>query len=180
MRLAIVAAILTVTYVLLMEYRRINIEPISSWEKDPSADCAIVLTGGPGRVREGLSLLSRNMVKKLIISGVHPDVEFNELYPSWIYMGEIDEKDVVLERRSSTTYGNAQQSLPIVEALGCRDAVLVTSQYHMPRAYQTFVAAFPPGFPLIKHALTGGKTESSQAEIWVEVLKGLFYSVWAY
>jgi len=169
-----------VMYALFAEYRIIKLEPISAWEKDPSADCAVVLTGGAGRVREGLSLLARNLVKKLIISGVHPDVEFSDLYASWIYMGEINEKDVLLERRSSTTYGNAQQSWPLAEALGCRDIVLVTSQYHMPRAYQTFVGAFPQSFPIYKHALVASRSESSTEELAIEVLKGIFYSLWAY
>ena len=171
---------LIVLYFLWGEYRAITSQPISSWVKDPSADCAIVLTGGAGRVREGLSLLSRNLVKKLIISGVHPDVEFSDLYSSWIYMGDINEKDVLLERRSSTTYGNAQQSLPIVEAIGCREVIIVTSQLHMPRAFRTFVAAFPHGFPIYQHALAAGRTESTPTEVWVEVLKGIFYSLWAY
>jgi uncharacterized SAM-binding protein YcdF (DUF218 family) len=165
---------------MFLEYRKISTEPITSWDRDPSADCAVVLTGGPGRVREGLSLLSRNLVKKMIISGVYPDVEFDDLYSSWIYLGEVDEKDVILERRSTTTYGNAQQSLPIVEALGCRDVVLVTSQYHMPRAFKTFAASFPPNFPIYKHTLASNRAETNHLEVWMEVFKGMFYSLWAY
>jgi uncharacterized SAM-binding protein YcdF (DUF218 family) len=165
---------------MLLDYQKISSEPITSWEKDPSADCAVVLTGGAGRVREGLSLLSRNLVRKMIISGVHPDVDFDDLYSSWIFLGEVDEKDVLLEHRSTTTYGNAQQSLPIVEALGCRDIVLVTSQYHMARAFKTFVASFPPGFPIYRHTLAAGRSESNRVEIWTEVFKGIFYSLWAY
>jgi len=171
---------LMIFYRLFIEYKTVNSEPISSWQKDPNADCGVVLTGGPGRVREGLSLLSRGLVKKLVISGVHPDVEFSDLYSSWIYLGEIDEKDVILERHSTTTYGNAQQTLPIVEAWGCRDVVLVTSQYHMPRAFKTFVSAFPNQFPIYKHALPAGRSESSHMDVFIEVVKGIFYSLWAF
>lgn len=178
--LIILAFLTYLAYSLVVEYRRVVSEPISSWTSDPSADCAVVLTGGPGRVREGLSLLARNLVKKLIISGVNPDVEFQDLYNSWIFLGEIDEKDIALERRSTTTFGNAQQSLPIVEALGCRDIVLVTAQYHMPRAYKTFAGTFPIGFPIYKHTLVAGRSESGQSEIWTEVIKSVFYSFWAY
>lgn len=174
------ALLLLLSNLLFLNFREVTSEPITAWSSDPSADCAVVLTGGAGRVREGLSLLARNMVKKIIISGVHPDVEFSDLNSSLTYLGEIDEKNVLLERRSTTTYGNAQQSLPMVEALGCHDLVLVTSQYHMTRAYKTFVASFPSGFPIYKHTLAASRTESNLYEIWLEVFKHIFYSLWAF
>src|SRR5580658_8318424 len=109
-------------------------EPISAWTEDHKADCAVVLTGGPGRVREGFDLLAQGQVRKLIISGVHPKATLREIFPQWPFYGNLREEDVVLERRSATTYGNAQQSLPLVEALHCRNLVLITSHLHMHRA----------------------------------------------
>src|SRR5882672_1590713 len=91
-------------------------EPISAWVEDHKADCAVVLTGGPGRIREGFDLLAQGQVRKLIISGVHPRSTLREIFPQWPFYGGLHEDDVVLEKRSTTTYGNAQQSLPLVEA----------------------------------------------------------------
>lgn len=162
------------------EYQRVTGEPISSWKTDVSADCAVVLTGGSNRVREGFDLLSRGQVRKLIISGVYSNAQLREIMPLWPFYGTLQEKDVILDRRSSTTYGNAQQTVPLVEALGCRDIILVTSSVHMFRAFHTFQAAYPKDFPIYKHAVYSGRSESSLYDTSTEVLKSLFYSLWAY
>ena len=153
---------------------------MSSWVQDPTADCAVVLTGGFGRIHEGFSLLSRKLVKKLIISGVHPDVQMQDLYPAVVLMGDVNEQDVLLERRSQTTFGNAQQSLPLIEALACRDVVLVTSQLHMHRAYLTFRHVFPEDVKLIPHSIPTGHFEDTGLDVSLEVLKSVFYSFWAF
>jgi uncharacterized SAM-binding protein YcdF (DUF218 family) len=162
------------------EYQRVVSEPVSSWKTDVSADCAVVLTGGSNRVREGFDLLARGQVKKLIISGVYNNAQLREIMPLWPFYGTLQEKDVVLDRRSSTTYGNAQQTAPLVEALGCRDIILVTSSLHMSRAFKTFQAAYPKDFPIYKHAVYSGRNESSFIDTSTEVVKSLFYSLWAY
>jgi len=38
-------------------------EPVTAWAEDHRADCAVVLTGGPGRVREGFDLLAQRQVQ---------------------------------------------------------------------------------------------------------------------
>lgn len=162
------------------EYDLIKSEPVSSWTQDTTADCAVVLTGGSNRVREGFDLLYRGQVKKLIISGVYPNAELREIMPQMPFYGDINEKDVVLDRRSGTTFGNAQQTLPIIEALRCRDVALITSTLHMSRAYRTFKAAYPLDFPIYKHAVISSRSEVNAWEVSTEVLKSMFYAVWAY
>lgn len=162
------------------EYKKIQSEVVQSWTKTPIADCAVVLTGGAGRVREGFDLLANQNVKKLIISGVYSNARLREIIPVWALYGQLSENDVVLDRRSETTYGNAQQSLPIVEALKCRDILLVTSRVHMHRSYQTFRASYPENIYIQKHAIIGGRFQSSVWEVAFEALKSLFYSLWAY
>ncbi|WP_255490287.1 YdcF family protein [Bdellovibrio sp. KM01] len=162
------------------EYHQIEKEPMISWTKSQSADCAVVLTGGAGRVREGFDLLANQNVKKLVISGVYSNARMREIMPVWPFYGNLNENDVVLDRRSETTFGNAQQSLPIVEALKCRDILLVTSRLHMYRSYKTFRSAFPENIFIQKHPIVGGRYEPSVVEISFEALKSFFYSLWAY
>ncbi len=140
----------------------------------------MVLTGGAGRVREGFDLLANHAVKKLIISGVYNFAQLHELMPMWPLYGNLNENDVVLEKRSETTFGNAQQSLAIVEALKCRDVILVTSRIHMYRSYRTFRAAFPENIYLQAHSVVSGHYETLVWENAIEALKSLFYSLWAY
>lgn len=154
--------------------------PVTSWDEDVSADCAVVVTGGPARIQEGFDLLARHAVQKLIVSGVHPHAELREIFPKIAYYGEIRDQDVVLEKRSQTTFGNAQQTLPLVEALRCRDMVLITSRTHMYRTMRTFQAEFPPEFPIIPRAVVSGSIEPSMQNVLLESLKSLFYSFWAY
>lgn len=162
------------------EMRFIRTQSVSSWNEDVQADCAVVLTGGLNRVREGIDLLSRHSVQKLIISGVNPAADFKQIFPLWPYYGVLRDEDVILERRSLTTFGNALQTLPLVEALRCRDIVLITGRAHMRRALKTFRAEFPPGFSILPRAVSSGSLEQSRGEVAIEAAKSLFYSTWAY
>ena len=168
------------TWAFVRESNLIRQQAITSWSRDVSADCAVVLTGGSNRVREGIDLLSRKSVQKLIISGVNPQTDVKSMFSIWPYYGVVNFPDIILERRSETTYGNAQQTLPLVEALRCRDVVLITSRAHMRRALKTFAAEFPKGFTLIPRAVTSGPYEQPWTEVSIEALKSLFYSLWAY
>lgn len=162
------------------EISLIRREPISAWMDDHKADCAVVLTGGPGRVREGFDLLAQGQVRKLIISGVHPRATLREIFPQWPFYGGLHEEDVVLERRSGTTYGNAQQTLPLVEAMHCRSLVLITSQVHMRRAFKTFRQVYPSEFTLLTRSVSSGFVPARRWDVAVEAMKSLFYSLWAY
>ena len=162
------------------EHELILLEPVQSWTSTQTADCAVVLTGGPGRVKEGFDLLANRNVKKLVIAGVYSNARLREIMPQWAFYGNLREDDVVLDRRSETTYGNAQQSLPIVEALQCRDILLVTSRLHMYRSYRTFRAAYPENIYIQKRAMVGSRFEASVWEVNFEAMKSMFYSLWAY
>jgi uncharacterized SAM-binding protein YcdF (DUF218 family) len=163
-----------------IEYRAVTQTRPSSWYEDTEADCAVALTGGSGRVKEGVDLLYRGAVKKLIVSGVHPKVNWRQILPQWPFYGEAREENVVLERRSNTTYGNAVQTLPLVEALHCRSIAIVTSTWHMHRAYKSFRAIYPPDFPIAIHAVVSGNLNPDRTEVLLETFKSLFYSLWAY
>ncbi len=162
------------------QYTAIEFEPITAWTEDHKADCAVVLTGGPGRIREGFDLLAQGQVHKLIISGVHPRATLRDIFPQWPYYGTLHEEDVVLERRSATTYGNAQQSLPLVEAMHCHSLVLITSHLHMRRAFRTFRQVFPREMAIVTRSVSSGAVPPRGSDLVMETLKAMFYSLWAY
>ncbi len=154
--------------------------PREAWEQDIIADCAVVLTGGPGRVKEGLDMLVRKQVQRVIIAGVNPQVSLRDLYPQLALYPQVNEEEIVLERHSETTFGNAQQALPIVEALQCRDILLVTSYLHMRRAQRTFLAAFPEDIKVIPYGIAGSDFPPHFWDLFIEATKNWFYSLWAY
>ncbi len=176
----VASVLIFIGWAFLREARKILAQPVSSWTEDVNADCAVVLTGGPNRIREGVELLARRSVQKLIISGVNPQSGFRDIFAHWPFYRDIHEQDIILERRSRTTYGNAQQSLPLVEALRCRDVVVITSRSHMRRAMNTFRAEFPSGYPLIPRAVVSGSVQPGWGELATETVKSLFYSSWVY
>jgi len=182
-RLVLLVAILCFGFLTVLfgrEARRVTEFTANSWTEDQSADCAVVVTGGAQRIREGFDLLIRKSVQKLIISGVNPQVELRQLFPLWPFHGDLRESDVILEKRSQTTWGNAQQSLPLVEALRCRDLLLITSRLHMYRTYSTFRAEFPESISIYPRAVVPGAFEPEWHEVAGETAKSLFYSIWAY
>jgi uncharacterized SAM-binding protein YcdF (DUF218 family) len=145
-----------------------------------SVDCGVVLTGSVGRVREGFDLLEQGQIQKLIISGVHTQTTLKDLMPLWPYYPKVQDETVFLEKRSETTYGNAVQSLPLVQALQCRDILLITSELHMYRAYQTFRPVYPDNIVIFKHPVLYHRGRLSIIDEFVEVIKSLFYRPWAY
>ena len=152
----------------------------TAWTQASEADCGIVLTGGPGRIREGMDLLANKNIRKLIISGVNPNSDIKEIFPLWVFYPEVDEKDVVLEKRSETTFGNATQSLPLVEILGCQDVMIITSALHMYRSKRTFNRVFPKFIDIKTHMQARSGESDTAFDRLQETLKSLFYSVWAY
>jgi uncharacterized SAM-binding protein YcdF (DUF218 family) len=178
--LLIVLALIGIPYLLIREARLILSVEHNAWVEDQRADCAVVLTGGPNRVREGFSLLTQKRVKKLIISGVNKASSLREIFPELPYYGNISEEDVLLEKRSNTTYGNAQQSQALIEALKCSSVILVTSRWHMYRAERSFKSILPRDIRVYPRTIVHGSIEPEKADLYLETLKSLFYSLWAY
>ena len=173
--LLILVLISAITLLMVREVKRIRTHLPTAWLEDMTADCAVVLTGGPHRAREGLDLLAQKNVKKLIITGTNPTSDIRMIFPEWPYYGDIRENDVILEKHSQTTYGNAQQAQAIVEALGCNDLILITSQIHMYRAYRTFRVVFPSDYPIYQRAVVGDTYQPDLMRSLEEAFKALFY-----
>ncbi len=171
---------LIMLWFVLREANRIQSQDLNSWTEDVKADCAVVLTGGPNRLNEGMDLLAQGQVKKLIVSGVHPKSGFEQIFPNAYYYGTVEKDDVVLERRSESTFGNAEQSLSIGEALNCRNIILVTSYLHMYRSLKTFKASFPAEIEIYPRATIGMGYPPTRMNLFSESVKSLFYSIWAY
>lgn len=156
----------------------ISQQTVNAWTDEQQADCAIVLTGERHRLDEGFDLLYQGHVKKLIISGVNPSSYLEEIYPNIVFYGRIEPENIILEKNSKTTYGNAQQTLPLIEAMGCHDLILITSRMHMYRALRTFKANYPHNINIYSRATVG--REFTLNQLAFESFKSMFYSLWAY
>ncbi|MBI5233693.1 MAG: YdcF family protein [Deltaproteobacteria bacterium] len=106
-----------------------------------NVDVIVVLTGGSGRTEKGLDLLSAGRGRILVLSGVHMDADIDS-----IFFGKkgLDERsDIVLEKGSKSTYENAIELKRIIDQRGAKTMALVTSTYHMERAYLIFKRIMP-------------------------------------
>lgn len=168
--------ILLIVGFIVYESHLIASEPENLWgNSTSSADCGVVLTGASGRVREGFEFLAQKRINKLIVSGVYKEAKLNEIFPYSIYYPEVNLNDIYLEKRSETTFGNARHSLSLAEALKCRDVLLITSQVHMHRAYDTFKIIFPEQIILKKLSLPNAKSEEGWTGVLSELIKNIFY-----
>lgn len=102
-------------------------------------DAAIVLTGGSNRVNQGFDLLAAGKVRYLLVSGVHSGVKLNELVTLWNgNSARINAANVTLGREADNTIGNAIEAAHWMKDHDIREAYLITSTYHMPRALLEF------------------------------------------
>ncbi len=103
----------------------------------------VVLTGGTDRVRTALGLLARRIAPRLLISGVGPDVTFAEIAHLAGYRAAPLEERVSLGFDAHSTLGNARETAAWAAAHRLRSLIVVTADYHMPRALAEMAAAMP-------------------------------------
>jgi uncharacterized SAM-binding protein YcdF (DUF218 family) len=101
----------------------------------PRADGVVVFTGRNGeRVTAAMTLLSGGAGKRLLISGVNPEVTRPELAALWPGDQALFDCCVDLGLQAQTTTGNATELDAWARANGFQSLILVTSEFHMPRA----------------------------------------------
>ena len=142
-------------------------------------DCGVVLTGGPGRIREAFEILGQKKIRKLIISGVYKEAQLSEIFPPLPFYPEINPGDVILEKRSESTFGNAVQSLAVVQTLQCKNILLITSQMHMHRSYKIFKTIYPASIPIQKFYVYHLRKDPSEMDLLLETIKSVFYMVFS-
>ncbi len=119
-------------------------------------DAIVVLTGGAGRVREGLRLLDAGLGKKLLVSGVHGAVDVRELLRAARQAPGNLECCIVVDHAAGSTRGNARETAGWMRREGYRSLRLVTASYHMPRSLLEFGSALPAGIEITQHPVFPG------------------------
>jgi uncharacterized SAM-binding protein YcdF (DUF218 family) len=110
---------------------------------DQKTDAIIVLTGGQNRINSGLDLLAAGKAQYLFISGVNPTVSIEHLVRMWKPDFEYIPCCIVLGLAANDTEGNARESSQWARDQGIKSIRLLTSNYHLPRAWLEFTHALP-------------------------------------
>ena len=107
------------------------------------ADAVVVLTGGAGRVVEGIDLLAAGRAKKLFVSGVDRGVDVAALLAAARRGPAGIECCIALGHGADDTAGNAAETARWMAAEGFASLLLVTTDWHMPRSLIEFRRAMP-------------------------------------
>ena len=101
----------------------------------PEADGIVVWTGrGGGRLETAGALLKDGRGERLLISGVNEKTDIEALTPLLGLDVEMAECCVDLDYAALDTRGNARETAAWARVMGYDHILLVTSDYHMPRA----------------------------------------------
>lgn len=123
---------------------------------DRKADGIVVLTGGSSRVPDAMELLAAGYGRRLLISGVHPTSTASDISRTLPERQSFMHCCVDLDRTAVSTRGNAAETRRWAQERGFGSLIVVTSNYHMPRALVEFSHAMPET-TLIPFAVVGDK-----------------------
>jgi uncharacterized SAM-binding protein YcdF (DUF218 family) len=121
-----------------------------------TADGIVVLTGGSSRVSDAMELLAGGYGKRLLISGVHPTNDAIDISRALSDNQSLLSCCVDLDHSAVNTRSNAAETRRWVHERGFKSLIVVTSNYHMPRAIVELTHAMPH-VELIPFAVVGDK-----------------------
>jgi uncharacterized SAM-binding protein YcdF (DUF218 family) len=113
------------------------------------ADAIVVLTGGKGRVEEGVRLFRDSRAEFLFFVGVDPSVVKSDLYRQ--RPGDPPADKVILEKSSRNTLENSIFGRDLLMRSGVRSILLITSRYHLKRASILFRNSLPANITIIPY-----------------------------
>ena len=107
-----------------------------------NADAIIVLTGGKNRIEAGVELLRANKATRMFITGVGKDVGDLELLKR-LGVQPQNAKKISLGHEAIDTFGNVAEAQKWIAENKVESIILVTANYHMPRAFGLFSKTIP-------------------------------------
>lgn len=140
-----------------------NIKP----PENQKADAIIVVTGGSERINKGLDLLNDGYTGELFISGVDKRVTVGKLFSMW---DKFDSRNrpccITLGHSATNTWGNALETRNWVLAQpDIKTIWLITSAFHMPRAWLELKQAIPD-IEILPYPVESSLTVKEQGGFW--------------
>jgi uncharacterized SAM-binding protein YcdF (DUF218 family) len=117
-----------------------------------TADGIAVLTGGVARIDEAMKLLAQQKAKRLLITGVNRTTSTEELKQLASQGDQLFSCCVDIDKEARNTIDNATETSQWVAQHHYTSIIVVTSNYHMPRALAE-LGRVMPGVTLIPYAV---------------------------
>lgn len=145
-------------------FRYADIIPTRVEDQTTKTDAIVVLTGGSGRLDEGLQLLEQGVADKLFISGVYKGVDMKNLLEAYRKNPE-DLNCCVDIGHAEDTISNATETRDWVRKNNIQSIRLVTSGYHMPRSILEFEHELD-GVTMVEHPVFPPHVKQEQWWAW--------------
>ena len=121
-----------------------------------TADGIAVLTGGAARIDEAMKLLTQQKAKRLLITGVNRTTSTEELKQLASQGDQLFSCCVDIDKEARNTIDNATETSQWVARNHYTSVIVVTSNYHMPRALAE-LGRVMPGVTLIPYSVVDNK-----------------------
>lgn len=142
-----------------------------------TADAVVVLTGTPDRLGVGFELLAGGRARRMFISGVYRGVDVQQILRALRRSPSEGDNAITLGYGADDTIGNARETAEWVAKEKLHSLILVTSNYHMPRALLEFHAEMP-AIEIIPHATAAATFKIDDWWRWPGTIK-LIASEWS-
>ncbi|MEE4289643.1 MAG: YdcF family protein [Erythrobacter sp.] len=116
-------------------------------------DAVIVPTGGAGRIARGLDVLDAGLARRLLVTGVDPEVTQGEFAAEFQVSQGLMDCCVSLGFMAVDTRSNASETAEWVERNSVRSLRLVTTDWHMRRAAGELDRQLPDGIVVVRDAV---------------------------
>jgi uncharacterized SAM-binding protein YcdF (DUF218 family) len=146
-----------------------------------NADGIVALTGAASRIPDAIELLAADRGKRLLITGVHRATSAREIARLTPLYSKFFTCCIDLDRSALNTFGNALEAKRWARTHNFNSLIVVTSNWHMPRAMAELAHQLPDvtliAFPVLSEKV---KTEPWWSSIdtarflFAEYLKYLF------
>jgi uncharacterized SAM-binding protein YcdF (DUF218 family) len=110
---------------------------------DRKADGIVALTGAASRIPDAIELLAAERGKRLLITGVHRATSASEIARLTPLYSKYFTCCIDLDRSALNTLGNALETKRWARDRGFASLIIVTSNWHMPRAMAEIAHQLP-------------------------------------
>jgi uncharacterized SAM-binding protein YcdF (DUF218 family) len=143
----------------------------------PWSDAILVLTGGENRITEGFRAWREGKARELYILGAGGKAKLDLILPGHPPLSAEELRRVHIEGWSENTLENAYSAKSVVRERGFTRVVLVTGDYHMPRAYLSLRTVLPPEVSI---AAISVRSEWKDRNALPRTLRLFFVEGWKY
>jgi uncharacterized SAM-binding protein YcdF (DUF218 family) len=134
------------------------------------ADGVVALTGAGSneRIKAAMNLLEDGLGERVLVSGVNRDASREDVRAATRAVRRLYDCCVDLGFEAATTVGNARETQAWARAMRYKSVIVVTADYHMPRAMLELRSGLP-GIELQSYPV---RTSALRADAWWKTGRG--------